>query len=303
MTPSGQRAILLTGGAGQVGSALRQLAPAGWDIYAPTRDELNLADPDQIAAVVASRPWSAVISSGAYTAVDKAESDVINAWRVNALGPAALAQAAARTGTPIVHLSTDYVFDGRKTGPYVETDPVGPLGVYGASKLGGELAVRTANPRHVILRCAWVVSATGSNFIKTMLRLGAERPVLRVVDDQRGCPTTADEIALAVRRVVDRLVEDQDAPTGLYHFVSQGEGSWCDLAKAVFEIAAERGAKTPVVEAITTAQYPTPAARPGNSVLNTAKITQDYGIAPKPWRAGVRDVVEQLVAAAAVGVP
>jgi dTDP-4-dehydrorhamnose reductase len=303
MTASGQRAILLTGGAGQVGSALRGLAPAGWDIHAPPRAELNLADPDQIAAVVASRPWAAVISSGAYTAVDKAEADIVAAWQVNALGPAALAQAAARTGTPIVHLSTDYVFDGRKTGPYVETDPVGPLGVYGASKLGGELAVRTANPRHVIMRCAWVVSATGSNFIKTMLRLGAERPLLRVVDDQRGCPTTADEIALAVGRVVDRLIEDEDAPTGLYHFVSQGEASWCDLAKAVFEIAAERGAKTPDVEPIATSQYPTPAARPSNSVLSTAKITRDYGIAPKPWRAGVRDVVEQLVAPATVGVP
>ena len=145
MTASGQRAILLTGGAGQVGSALRALAPAGWDIHAPTRNELDLADPDQISAVVASRPWAAVISAGAYTAVDRAEDEVVAAWRVNALGPATLAQAAARAGTPIVHLSTDYVFDGRKSGPYVETDPVGPLSVYGASKLGGELAVRTAS--------------------------------------------------------------------------------------------------------------------------------------------------------------
>jgi len=303
MTASGQRAILLTGGAGQVGSALRGLAPAGWDIHAPTRNELDLADPDQISAVVASRPWAAVISAGAYTAVDRAEDEVVAAWRVNALGPAALAQAAARAGTPIVHLSTDYVFDGRKSGPYVETDPVAPLNVYGASKLGGELAVRTANPRHVIMRCAWIVSTTGSNFVKTMLRLGAERPVLRVVDDQRGCPTTADEIASAVRRVVDRLIEDQNAPTGLYHFVSQGEGSWCDLAKTVFEIAAERGAPRPDVQPIATSQYPTPAARPGNSVLSTAKIARDYGIEPKPWRAGVRHVVEQLVAPATVGVP
>lgn len=303
MSGSGPRAVLLTGGGGQVGSALRQLAPAGWDVHAPPRTELDLGDPDQLAAAVASRPWSAVINAGAYTAVDRAEDEVATAWRVNAVGPAALAHAAAKAGIPIVHLSTDYVFDGRLDRPYLETDPVAPLNVYGASKLGGELAVRTAHPRHVILRCAWIVSATGSNFVKTMLRLGAERPVVRVVDDQRGCPTTAQDIALALQQVVDRLADDPEAPTGVYHFVSEGQASWHDLAAAVFAEAQERGARTPELQPISTADYPTPAARPRNSVLDTRKITQDYGVTPRSWRAAVREVVQQLVVPTTVGAP
>jgi dTDP-4-dehydrorhamnose reductase len=286
----------LTGGSGQVGTALRRLAPAGWDIHAPGRSELDLGDPEQIARYVESRPWAAVISAGAYTAVDKAEGDVVTAWRVNALGPAALGEAAAKTGTPVIHLSTDYVFDGRLDRPYQEADAVGPINVYGASKLGGEQAVRTAHARHVILRTAWVVSATGSNFVKTMLRLGAERPLLRVVSDQRGCPTTAEDIAAAVRVVADRLIDDPDAPAGTYHFVGQGEATWFDLAKAVFAVAAEGGAPIPEVQPISTADYPTPAARPRNSVLDTAKITRDYGIVPTPWLAAVREVVQQLMA-------
>jgi dTDP-4-dehydrorhamnose reductase len=302
MTVSGARPVLLTGGSGQVGTALRRLAPAGWDIHAPARADLDLGAPDQIAELVASRPWAAIINAGAYTAVDRAEDDVVAAWRANALGPAALAQAAAKAGTPIIHLSTDYVFDGRLDRPYRETDAVGPINVYGASKLGGEQAVRTAHARHVILRTAWVVSATGSNFVKTMLRLGAERPLLRVVDDQRGCPTTADDIAAAVRVVADHLMADPSAPAGTYHFVGRGEATWCDLAKAVFAAAAENGARVPEVQAISTADYPTPAARPRNSVLDTAKITRDYGIAPQPWLAAVRKVVQQLLVPEATGV-
>jgi dTDP-4-dehydrorhamnose reductase len=302
MTASAKRPVLLTGGSGQVGSALRRLAPAGWDIHAPPRSELDLGEPAQIAALVASHPWAAIINAGGYTAVDRAEDDVAAAWRANALGPAALAHAAAKVGAPIVHLSTDYVFDGRLERPYRETDATGPLNVYGASKLGGELAVRTAHARHVILRTAWVVSPTGSNFVKTMLRLGAERPVLRVVSDQRGCPTTADDLAAAIRVVADRLMDDPGASTGTYHFVGQGEATWFDLAEAVFAVAAQGGARVPELQPISTEDYPTPAARPRNSVLDTAKITRDYGIAPSPWLASVRKVVQQLAAPAAVGV-
>lgn len=302
MTASEKRSVLLTGGSGQVGTALRRLAPAGWDIHAPSRAELDLGDPEQIASLVASRPWAAVINAGAYTAVDRAEEEVVAAWRANALGPAALAQAAAKAGTPIVHVSTDYVFDGRLERPYRETDATGPLNVYGASKLGGEQAVRTAHARHVILRTAWVVSPTGSNFVKTMLRLGAERPVLRVVDDQRGCPTTADDIAAALAAVAARLMDDPDAPAGTYHFVAQGEATWCELARAVFAAAAEAGARVPEVQPISTQDYPTPATRPRNSVLDTAKITRDYGVSPPPWLAAVRKVVQQLVVPAAEGV-
>jgi dTDP-4-dehydrorhamnose reductase len=242
-----------------------------------------------------------VISAGAYTAVDKAESDVVSAWRVNALGPAALAAATAKAGAPLIHISTDYVFSGDKPGYYVEGDPVSPLGVYGASKEAGEQAVRTANPRHVVLRTAWLVSPHGNNFVKSMLRLGAERPTLRVVDDQRGCPTSATDLAGAVMAVTQRLVDDPASPVGDYHFVNAGEASWCEFARAIFEIAAAYGRAAPTVEPITTADYPTPARRPANSRLSTEKIHRDFGVAPRPWRVALDEIIERLLTTPAEG--
>lgn len=290
----GFRDILLTGGAGQVGAEVRRLAPADWRVTAPGRGELDLADPEQIHRAAASRPWAAILNCAAYTAVDRAESDPLTAWRVNALAPAALAAAAGAT-TPLIHVSTDYVFDGLKPSPYAETDAIEPLGVYGASKAAGELAVRTAARRHLILRTAWVVSPHGSNFVKTMLRLGAERPVLRVVDDQHGCPTSAADIAEALVTITNRLVEDAAAPVGTYHFVNDGEATWCELARFVFERAAAKGRRAPQVQAITTAEYPTPARRPANSRLATDKIVRDFALSPRPWRVAVEDVVEMLI--------
>jgi dTDP-4-dehydrorhamnose reductase len=293
---AGRPAILVTGGTGQVGTELLARAPADLELQAPPRAELDLSDPDSIASAFAARPYAAVINAGAYTAVDRAESDVVTAWTVNALAPAALAAATAKAGVPIVQVSTDYVFDGSKPEPYVETDPVGPLGVYGASKLAGELAVRTANPRHVILRTAWVFSPYGSNFVKTMLRVGAERPLLRVVNDQHGCPTAAGDIADALLTITRRLLEDETAPTGTYHYVGAGEATWWAFAKEIFAVAAEHGRTPPEVEPITTAQYPTPARRPANSRLDKAKIERDFGINPRPWRDATRTVVGQLLA-------
>jgi dTDP-4-dehydrorhamnose reductase len=240
--------------------------------------------------MVRSRPWTAVVNCAAYTAVDRAESDVVAAWTVNALAPAALASAAAAQNIPILHVSTDYVFDGAKPSAYVEDDPVAPLGVYGASKEGGEQAVRTANPRHIILRTAWVASATGSNFVRTMLRLGAERPELRVVADQIGCPTSADDIARAILKMLG-----QTGPYGTYHFVNAGEATWHELAEAVFVRAAAHGRPAPAVEPIATRDYPTPAARPANSRLATAKIERDYGIVPRDWHDAIEDIVDTLV--------
>lgn len=289
-------AILLTGGGGQVGTEFRRLSPPGFDVVAPGRDQMDMADPASIAEFVASRPWAAIVNSAAYTAVDRAETDAVNAWRVNALGPAALAQAARQIGAPLVHLSTDYVFDGAKTAPYVESDPVGPVGVYGASKEGGEQAVRTGAPRHVILRTAWVVSPHGGNFVKTMLRLGRERDRLTVVDDQHGCPTSATDIARALAVITRRLVEDADAPVGTYHFVNSGEATWCGFAREIFSQAGAAGRKVPLLEAIPTSAYPTPARRPANSRLDTARLTRDFGIEPRPWRAAVSEVVETLLA-------
>jgi len=297
MSSSAAVDILLTGGSGQVGTEVVRLAPAGLNIVAPGRAELDMADPDSIARMVASRPWAAVINSAAYTAVDKAESDIVTAWKVNALGPAALAQATAAAGIPLVHVSTDYVFDGSKDGFYREDDPIAPLGVYGASKQAGEQAVRTGNRRHVILRTAWVVSPHGANFVKTMLRLAQTRPELGVVDDQRGCPTSATDIANTLLTITQRQIASVDAPTGVYHFVNQGEATWCEFARAIFALAAERGHPAPKVNAITTADYPTPARRPANSRLDVAKLAQDYAIVPRPWQAALEEIVATLLPA------
>ena len=287
--------VLLTGGAGQFGTELQRLAPRHWRVVAPTRVELDLARPDQIAAQVGARAWSLVINGGAYTAVDRAEDDVAAAWAVNALGPAALAAESARAGVPIIHVSTDYVFDGAKPAPYVETDPIAPLGVYGASKEAGEQGVRTANPRHVTLRTAWVVSSHGANFIKTMFRLGDERQVLRVVHDQRGSPTSAADLARAVIIVGDRLIADPAAPAGVYHFVNRGDASWFELASEAFRLRSEHGFAAPRLEPITTADYPTRARRPANSRLATDKLERDYGVVPRPWQVAVKEVVDALV--------
>lgn len=297
MTSPPATQVLLTGGSGQVGTEIIRLATAGFDIVAPGRDNLDLTNPAAIAELVASRPWAAVINSAAYTAVDRAESDIVTAWQVNALAAAAFAEATAKAGIPLIQISTDYVFDGTKPAPYLETDPVAPIGVYGASKEAGEQAVRTGNPRHVVLRTAWVVSPHGSNFVKTMLRLAETRPELRVVADQRGCPTSATDIATTVLQIAGQMIASPEAPSGTYHFVNAGEATWCEFARAIFEIAADHGHASPTVEAITTADYPTPARRPANSRLSTAKLTQDFGITPRPWREAIQDIIAALLPA------
>lgn len=278
--------ILVTGGSGQVGHALKRLSAShGAELVAPSRDELDLANPAAIARVVAARPWQAVINCAAYTAVDRAESEAEAAFAANGEGPSHLAEATAARGIRLLHVSTDYVFDGSKFGAYVETDPVAPLGVYGASKEAGERGVRAANPDHVILRTAWVVSPWGNNFVKTMLRVGRERGHLRVVDDQHGCPTSALDIAETLLALVA-------APQvcGTHHFVNAGEASWYDLARFVFDRARLRV----TVDPIPTAEYPTPARRPANSRLDTSRICAALGIAPRPWQEAVGAVVDEL---------
>lgn len=287
--------ILVTGGAGQVGL---ELARAAWPdrvrLHLPTRDELDLGDAEAVRALFAATPFRAVINSGAYTAVDKAESEVVAAFAANAMGPAVLAEVTKAAGVPLVQVSTDYVFDGSGEADYAETDPVGPLGVYGASKLAGELAVRSGNPRSVVLRTAWVLSVHRANFLKTMLRLAADRPALRVVDDQTGSPTSARDIAQALRDITLRMIDDPEAPTGVYHFVNAGSISWAGLAREIFARSAEVGGASAEVEGIATSEYPTPARRPSNSRLSTFKITRDYGIAPRPWQEAVAEIVAEL---------
>lgn len=293
-----KRAILVTGGNGQLGTELQRRAwPAGYEIVAIDVADLDLTDTAAIAAKVAKRNWAAVINGAAYTAVDKAESDVVTAWAVNAMAPAAFGEACAKAGIPLVQVSTDYVFAGDKAGAWEIDDPVAPLGVYGASKLGGELAVRTSGARHVIVRTAWVVSAHGSNFVKTMLRVGADRDTLTVVDDQRGSPTSAADLARALMAITLRLVEDEGAPTGTFHFSNAGETSWAGFAAEIFRQAAVRGGATANVTPITTDQYPTPARRPANSLLSHAAIGAAYGIAPRPWQDALSDILDELIGA------
>ncbi len=292
------RELLVTGANGQLGRELQRASlPEGWRVVALDRAALDLTDPAAITAKMAERPWAAVINGAAYTAVDKAESDQVAAWQVNALAPAAFASACATANIPLVQVSTDYVFPGDRDGAWQVDDAVAPLGVYGASKLGGELAVRTSGARHAIVRTAWVVSAHGNNFVKTMLRVGAERGALRVVADQHGSPTSAADLADALVRVAVRLADDAQAPTGTFHFSNVGATTWAGFAEEIFRQSAARGGATATVEPIATADYPTPARRPGNSLLAHDAIERAYGITPRPWRDALGDILDELIGA------
>lgn len=281
----------MTGGTGQIGQELlRQPWPDEVTLLAPPRAELDLASAASLAAWAADRAIDCIINAAAFTAVDLAEDQAGAAFLANAQGPAWLADLARSRDIPLLHVSTDYVFDGRLDRPYREDDAPAPLGVYGASKLAGELAVRAAAPRHVILRTAWVISARGSNFLKTMLRLAAERPVLRVVADQLGCPTGAADIAAALKAIALAHLADRTAPGGTYHFVNAGSTSWHGLAEAIL---ATGGAAVPVVP-ITTAEFPTRARRPANSRLDCSRIAQDFGVVARPWQEAVAAIVSEL---------
>jgi dTDP-4-dehydrorhamnose reductase len=288
--------ILILGGAGQVGTALRQAAwPEGVRLHAPDRASLDLADEAAVMRALDQRAYAAVINAAAYTAVDQAETAVGEAWRLNALAPAYLAAGTRRHAIPLVQVSTDYVFDGTGTGAYAPEDPVNPQSVYGASKAAGEAAVRSANPRHAIVRTAWVVSPHRSNFVRTMLRLAAERERLGVVDDQRGCPTAAADLAAALSVIALRLAADPGAPTGTFHCVNAGVTTWCGFARAILAGAERRGGRAVPVDPIPTSAYPTPARRPANSELSTASLTAAFGIAPRPWGEALADILDRLV--------
>lgn len=293
---TGPRRILVAGGQGQVGLELaRTQLPAGYELSHPGREELDITSERSVGDYLARGEWAAIINCAAWTAVDNAEDRVAQVFLANCQGPAILADASRQIGIPIVQLSTDYVFDGKLTRPYRETDLTGPLGVYGASKLAGELAVAIANPRSVILRTAWVISAQRTNFLKTMLRVGASSPSLRVVADQHGNPTSAADIARTAISIVRRLIEDPLAPTGIYHFTNAGDATWFELACHIFELASARGGPRPDVIPIATVDYPTRAMRPANSRLETANLTADYNIVPRQWREAVAEIVNELV--------
>ena len=293
--------VLVTGAGGQLGTELQRCSwPAGWEIVAIDQADLDLTDTAAIAAMVASRPWALVINGAAYTAVDKAEDDLVTAWSVNALAPAAFAQGCAAAAIPLIQVSTDYVFAGDKQGAWDVDDPTGPLGVYGASKLGGELAVRTSGARHVIVRTAWVVSAHGGNFVKTMLRVGADRDALSVVADQHGSPTSAADLAQALMKIAVRLVEDNRVPTGVFHFSNAGATTWAGFATEIFRQSSLRDGPSAAIEPIATTDYPTPARRPANSLLSHTAIRDAYGIEPRDWRLALSDILDELIGPLAI---
>lgn len=296
MTSQSARRLLVLGGSGQLGYELIHRAwPAGVEVTAPERDALDILDPEALGAAIRSVGAKAVINAAAYTAVDKAESETAAAFAANAHAPAAIAEAARIEGVPLIHVSTDYVFDGRGSAPYEVDHPVAPLNVYGASKAAGELAVRFGQPRSAIVRTSWLVSARRSNFVRTMLRLGQSQTQLRVVADQHGAPTLASDLADAIAAIALRMIEDETAPTGLFHFSNAGATTWAGFAGAIFEAAAARGIPTPTIAAISTADYPTPARRPAYSVLSTTRIERDYGVTPAPWRERLPALVDEIL--------
>lgn len=291
------RLVVIGGPSGQVAGALAALDRPDFRVTALGRPLANLGEPESLAAALVANPSDAVVCVGAFTAVDLAESQPREAFRINAEGPGALAALCAARGIPLIHLSTDYVFDGAKHGPYVETDAPSPTGVYGRSKLAGERAVAAAGGAHVIVRTAWVYAATGKNFVRTMLRLARTRERVGVVNDQSGCPTYAAHIADAVARIATTLAAAPDAAhCGVFHLVGDGVCSWRDFAEAIFAGARARGGPSAAVDAITTAQYPTPARRPANSALACDKLARGYGISLPSWRAGLDQCLDLIAA-------
>jgi len=291
--------LFVTGAEGQVARSLREAAaddPA-FVVGFGARPEFDLARPETIAPAIEAFQPDVVINAAAYTAVDKAESDADMAFAVNRDGAGTVSAAAARVGAPVIQLSTDYVFDGRKPAPYLETDLTGPTGVYGRSKLTGEAAVAAANPRHIILRTSWVFAPFGANFVRTMLRLAGERDTLRVVADQLGCPTYAPDLAAAILAVARRLDAGgwQGDYAGVTHVAGPTDVSWCGFARAIVAAGAARGAPSPRVEAIATADYPTPAARPANSRLATDRFSQVFGLRLSPLEATLADCLDRLI--------
>ena len=282
--------IVVFGAGGQIGREVCRAAwPPGHTILPLDRKAVDITKSAAVGALLTQETPDLAINLAAYTAVDRAECEPDQAWAANCAGAAHIAAACGENATPLIHLSTDYVFDGRKTEPYREDDAVGPIGVYGSSKEAGERAVRAALAQHVILRTAWVFGAHGANFVKTMLRLAAQRPALRVVADQQGCPTPAADIAAALT-VVAGQIERGGARWGTYHFAGDIPISWHGFAEAIFDLAATR----PEVEPITTDQYPTPAQRPMNSVLDCRKIHDVFGISAPSWRKGLASVIREI---------
>ncbi|MDX8411858.1 MAG: dTDP-4-dehydrorhamnose reductase [Mariprofundaceae bacterium] len=285
--------LFITGASGQVGSCLCGQARArGHEMHTFTHAELDVSDARSVTTVMARVKPDVVINAAAFTAVDRAEQEKRRAFAVNHDGAAHLARTCQDAATPLIHISTDYVFDGSKQSAYVEDDPIAPLGVYGESKAAGEAAVRDTCDTHIILRTAWVFSATGQNFVRTILKLAGERDRLRVVSDQTGCPTYAGDIAGAILDMLPRLGQGK---WGTYHYCGTPAVSWHGFAEAIVDEARPfMSVKVQKVEAIATKDYPTPTRRPVNSVLDCSRIEATFGIRSGDWRAALPAVIRVL---------
>ena len=292
--------VLVTGADGQVGRALlREFARDASALIACNRTALDLSNPDQIRNEIRQVAPDVILNAGAYTAVDRAETEQDLAMAINGRAPGILAEEAASSGAILVHYSTDYVFDGSKPSPWVEDDKTNPLSVYGSTKLAGEEAIRKAGGRYLIFRTSWVYAPQGKNFVLTMLRLGRERDSLNVVDDQIGAPTTAAELARAthsiLRGIHDGRYGSETDWAGTYHMTCTESVSWCGFARAIFERAPQLLAgKSPRVNPITTADYPAPARRPLNSVLSNGKLHNRFGVQLATWQAGLDEVLAAI---------
>jgi len=286
--------ILVIGVGGQLGWELCSKGEEyGFDILSVDLPDFDITKPTTIKKTLDQSGISLIINAAAYTAVDQAEKEPDLAFKVNRDGPAYLASFCAEIGIPFIHISTDYVFDGNKKSPYLETDPVSPLGVYGRSKAAGEAEVRASLPEHIILRTAWLYDVHGHNFVKTMLRLGREKESLNIVADQYGCPTYATDLAEAILTISERLHKRHKLAWGTYHYCGKGVTTWHGFAKRIFELAKNFDSLVlKDIVPIKTEEYPTPAQRPANSALDCSLFIKNFGIRPRPWSESLADMVK-----------
>ena len=285
--------ILLIGANGQIGwELIRKCTDYDLDIIALNHQELDINDPVAVRDVVFHTEISLVINTAAYTAVDRAEAEPQLAFAVNRDGPAYLASCCSEIGIPLIHISTDYVFDGRKRTPYIETDALYPLGIYGKSKAEGEIEIAKHLKKHIILRTAWLYGVHGTNFVKTMLHLGRKQKVIRVVSDQYGCPTYAADAAETILNIATQIINGRDDAWGLYHYCGAGVVTWHGFADAIFDLARKYDSfEVKKVVNIRTDEYFTPAKRPAYSVLDCNLINQKFGICPRPWQNSLNEML------------
>ncbi|HLY39681.1 MAG TPA: dTDP-4-dehydrorhamnose reductase [Terracidiphilus sp.] len=292
--------ILLLGGSGQLGHELHHMFVGRGEVVAPSRSRADLANPQSIRAIIRGSKPDVVLNAAAYTAVDRAESESELAMAINGTAPRVMAEEAARSNAILVHYSTDYVFNGAKSGAWTEDDAPDPLNTYGRTKREGEKGIEETGGAYLIFRTSWVYSARGYNFLLTMLRLGATRQTIDVVDDQFGAPTSARSVAAATRNILNGIFDgrygSQSEWAGLYHMTCSGKTSWFGFARAIFAQQSRPGAKAPAIHPIPTAQYPTPARRPANSVLSNEKLLARFGVQLDSWEAAMKPVMQELAA-------